>query len=1359
MKQNSERWVTVTESEFPHEREGLERVRSFLPDTDPYYAWSNFTFTSQQGQPYEVDLLVLGPAGLHLVELKAWSGDIRPVGNGHHFWRAAGQERKNPVLLTNHKAKLLSSLLQREARGGNAYVPWVYDAVLLHSRGVVSHLPDDVASRVFAMDKEKGSGLRAIVADRLTDPPPNGGPVSAGQAKALAALINATLQPRPKQVRVGQWLLKEMIDDGPGWVDNLAVHESLGDTTARVRRYFPPRGASATQAEAIRRGAEREFQLTRGLVHPGLDVPTEYSNIDGIGAVVYKHYPEAKSLPAWLAGHPSLPIEPRLGVVRDVAETLRYAHEQNLAHRGLNPESILVTDNADGSVAVRVKDWQTVGSAEPAMSQSTSQLSVWQDLKGEAAGAYSAPEVAAGNIIDRRPADVFSLGAVAYLLATGKAPADSAEDLLERLRSTDGLDIAADQDAAPELLSLAIQGATHPIVSQRTASVGVFLGELDDVAIELQGDIEEHVTDPLDATPGVELPGGFVVKSVLGRGATALALEVVNGADKQTVLKVALSEDYGDRLADEATALGLLDDSGLVVRLIEGPVSVGGRTSLHMEYAGARLADEIQRQGRLSLDRLQRWGRDLIEMVGLLEQEGVNHRDIKPANLAYRPRASDGEPHLVLFDFSLAGHSDSDLSAGTTGYRDPFMAADGRKHFDPPAELFAASVTLYEMATGALPRWGDGRSAIDQTSDEVTVDESAMDRTVASGLARFFRKALARSAGDRYANAQDAAIAWGRAFEVDQTAEVDEGDEAAEAAVLDTALALAGLSSRALSALEQYHVVTVQDLLSLDPLELSRIPGAKQSTRNEIVQRAKDWRRRLLRVTGGIADGHARGLEVTRKTLLRGVSEDTTEGRVIRLMLGLPDATAGTPALKWPTMVVVSDELSLNLSQTSSVWRNFVQSRQSSSAVRELIEDVRSIVQQLQGVATADELATRLIASRGAFSDESQRRPLAYGLVRLAVESMPEDHAAIRRTGRVITIAMDTGDGAPPARVLNTAVELAPVADKIARSHQVITPATTLTELRQVVADTDLADLPDARVLSLAAAISGDVAVSSRGELYPRSMPASQALRMARGTLQLIGAPLSVDALRRRVRARFPEAAELPDRPVLDQIILEVGIELEWNGDGYVVPGVTTHRASTQSSTHHGTGGVDVESVSRRLQASLRSSEFLALAVSAKRHEAVRKKLLGRFDVTEIDVTRFALTRLRRTVEENRADWRFVLATDALPDDDQDRAVVRGVVQEVLHSLHDEIARVEGPVILTQPGVLARFDALDVVTPLASMSSPHDHAVWLLAPQPLEHGAPTIDGAAVPVSAPGQWLVVPGAWLASGPPVTKSKSA
>ena len=97
-----DRWVEVTPSRFAHERKGLEYVRAALPDHDPYRAWTGVEIITDRGRSLDVDLLVVGPAGIYVVELKAYSGTI----SGDRYSWAIRHERaarteSNPWRLNN----------------------------------------------------------------------------------------------------------------------------------------------------------------------------------------------------------------------------------------------------------------------------------------------------------------------------------------------------------------------------------------------------------------------------------------------------------------------------------------------------------------------------------------------------------------------------------------------------------------------------------------------------------------------------------------------------------------------------------------------------------------------------------------------------------------------------------------------------------------------------------------------------------------------------------------------------------------------------------------------------------------------------------------------------------------------------------------------------------------------------------------------------------------------------------------------------------------------------------------------------------------------------------------------------------
>src|SRR5258708_26800446 len=134
------------------------------------------------------------------------------------------------------------------------------------------------------------------------------------------------------------------------------------------------------------------------------------------------------------------------------------------------------------------------------------------------------------------------------------------------------------------------------------------------------------------------------------------------------------------------------------------------------------------------------------------------------------------------------------------------------------------------MATGTTPRFGDGMSDPASVRDEATVEARMFDATVAGPLVSFFCTALARGAKERHDTAADMLAAWRSVFAPVPRTVPDDAAERAAAAEPTTPLADAGLSARALSALEPFSVVTVADLVPVDPVRLNRLSGGPEAT-------------------------------------------------------------------------------------------------------------------------------------------------------------------------------------------------------------------------------------------------------------------------------------------------------------------------------------------------------------------------------------------------------------------------------------------------------------------------------------------------------------------------------------------------
>ncbi|HEU0086827.1 MAG TPA: hypothetical protein VFQ77_04135 [Pseudonocardiaceae bacterium] len=200
-------------------------------------------------------------------------------------------------------------------------------------------------------------------------------------------------------------------------------------------------------------------------------------------------------------------------------------------------------------------------------------------------------------------------------------------------------------------------------------------------------------------------------------------------------LRVALDEQKAARLHTEAKALELV--GGAVV----GWPARAGRA--HRARPGVRRGANAgcaaAGRGQATYHELARFGGDLFTALDQLAAKGVRHRDLKPDNFGVFQRA-DRSWQLMLFDFSLAGISERDITAGSRGYLDPFLGTDRRPVFDDHAERYAAAITLRKMASNEKPEWGDGITDPRTTTDETPT----IAVEISPGLASYLRAVWTR---------------------------------------------------------------------------------------------------------------------------------------------------------------------------------------------------------------------------------------------------------------------------------------------------------------------------------------------------------------------------------------------------------------------------------------------------------------------------------------------------------------------------------------------------------------------------------------------------------------------------------------
>jgi len=110
-------------------------------------------------------------------------------------------------------------------------------------------------------------------------------------------------------------------------------------------------------------------------------------------------------------------------VIRDMAEGLKYLHQNKIVHQDIKPANILIDEHSDGSLTYLLSDFGISSTTKTRLSHSV-------NLKNQGVSmteAYAPPEKFSSKKEDRRPdfkGDMFSFGISLYELITGGLPFD-----------------------------------------------------------------------------------------------------------------------------------------------------------------------------------------------------------------------------------------------------------------------------------------------------------------------------------------------------------------------------------------------------------------------------------------------------------------------------------------------------------------------------------------------------------------------------------------------------------------------------------------------------------------------------------------------------------------------------------------------------------------------------------------------------------------------------------------------------------------------------------------------------------------------------------------------------------------------
>jgi serine/threonine-protein kinase len=439
-------------------------------------------------------------------------------------------------------------------------------------------------------------------------------------------------------------------------------------------------------------------------------------------------------------------------LARDLLGAFEHAHLQGIIVRRIVPATVLV-GSSDEAVITDLRFSSYVLPAIPPGEVPTGMN-------------FMAPEIRDGATGD--PAcDIYTAGALLYFAATGQEPPDDARSIRRptELRPN-----------CPRVLELMILRALQPAPEDRYLTASEMLEDLaSDVGVfETRGVrvSQGPLTQAEDRARWEKrlrraLGDDYELLAQLGSGGFGRVYRVRDlHLEREVALKVlhpSLTQDpeVVERFRREAQLAAQLSHPNIV-----NIYDIAGRSGLlwyTMELInGPSLAQLVERDGPLPLDKVLRLTREALSALAHAHGSGLVHRDIKPENMLIAPDGS-----LQITDFGLALAVRGKFGGATSQSGTPQFASPEQllgERVDQRSDLYSLAAVAYFALLGTAPFPGLTPEQIlaRQTTNQLPTAQGLRD-DVSDALERVLDRALSADVDARYSSAAEFLQALNRA--------------------------------------------------------------------------------------------------------------------------------------------------------------------------------------------------------------------------------------------------------------------------------------------------------------------------------------------------------------------------------------------------------------------------------------------------------------------------------------------------------------------------------------------------------------------------------------------------------------------
>jgi hypothetical protein len=164
---------------------------------------------------------------------------------------------------------------------------------------------------------------------------------------------------------------------------------------------------------------QKEAKVCARLEHKNILTALDFGITNDGNPYLVLDYVDGQNLSEVLFERKHLPLKEALPIALQICNGVSFAHRKSVLHRDLKPSNIMLTENAEGQLVVKIMDFgiaKVFGAGGETIGQRVTPT-------GDPIGSplYMSPEQARGESVDER-SDIYSFGCILFELLTGHAP-------------------------------------------------------------------------------------------------------------------------------------------------------------------------------------------------------------------------------------------------------------------------------------------------------------------------------------------------------------------------------------------------------------------------------------------------------------------------------------------------------------------------------------------------------------------------------------------------------------------------------------------------------------------------------------------------------------------------------------------------------------------------------------------------------------------------------------------------------------------------------------------------------------------------------------------------------------------------